>query len=158
MFNYNQDYRKLKKNSIISISIVIVIFNGFFTIPWLTSTIIFKMEFEEFIGGFLMSIIWCGVYVYITICCFILLVIQKRFQIVNKIIARNLTRPVILIISKLHMCLSEMVSRNSKIYSFQMALMLGTTATNSTFALFELYILSKEDLSFEKSYYSVQQL
>lgn len=143
----------MKRNSILTLSTVIVVFVGFFTIPWLIATHIFKMELEEFIGGFLSSVIWCGFYIYLTICCILLLTIRKRFAIINKIIKINPTRSVILLISKLHMNLSELVSRNRKIFSFQMAIMLGMTVVNSTFGLFEVYTLSKETLSFEKKYY-----
>ena len=153
IFNFHQDYKTLKKHSILTLSTVIICFICFFTIPWLIAAKIFKMELEEFLGGFLASFIWCGFYIYSTISCILLLAVQKRFTIINKIIKRNLTRLSILLTSKLHMSLSELVFRSSKIFSFQMALMLGITVINFTFALFEVYTLSKEVLSFEKKYY-----
>ena len=81
--------------------------------------------------------------------------IRKRFEIINKIIESDSTRPVVLIVSKLHMNLTELVSKSSKVFSFQMTLMLGVSIINSTFGLFEIYVLTKDVLSFEKTYYCI---
>ncbi|CAG9812188.1 unnamed protein product [Chironomus riparius] len=155
VFNFHQDYRKLKKHTVLILLIVIVAFIAFFTIPWLMAAKIFKMEMEEFLGGFLASLFWCGFYIYSTTCCILLLAAQKRFAIINKIIKRNSTRSSILLTSKLHMSLSELVLKSSKIFSFQIALMLGMAVINSTFGLFEVYTLSKGALTFEKTYYCI---
>lgn len=73
----------------------------------------------------------------------------------NKIAARNLTNSEIILASKIYVKIFEISSKASKIFAFQMALLIGITVINATFGLFELYTLSKEKLNFEQTYYCV---
>lgn len=114
-----------------------------------------NMKSEELISGLVVNYSWCGACVYIIFCSISVFTIKARYGVINKILQQNLDKIVIIKMSKLHLKLCQLMSNNSKMFSFQMVLLTGFCVWNTTFSLFELYMAAKDRNDFNQIFYSI---
>lgn len=131
-----------------------IAFVGIISVLWLIDVIVTEMEIEEILIGAFSNLCWCGVSVYIVCCCLVLFTIRTRLFMINRISKNVLTISEIKTISKLHMKLCEIASKNSKVFSFQMAITTGISITNGTLCIFELFIAIKDQAGGIQFFYS----
>lgn len=143
MFNFHEDYKMYRIWMILVLAIVVVTYVLQNFIPWLVYSYLSVMETEEFVSGFITNIFWCGSAIYIVSCCVVVIVIRSRLCILNLILKRKIKKSTILIVSLLHLQLCQLVVRNLKVFSFQLASVICMNIFNTTLGLFELYEMLK---------------
>lgn len=102
------------------------------------------MELEEFIGLVFINLNWISTVMYVAICCCILWIVKRRFMIVNRISKMSLSTAEVSTFAKLHLMMSELLTRNSRNCVAQFAMLCAVCLMNTVFGFVELFISIKE--------------
>lgn len=133
--NIHINYQKFHQYSIITI-IITISFNFLFVfLPWLIDALFFHINGEELWNGLILQILLCSITIYLTICCFVVLIIREYFRILNDILVKNSSKEIF----RFHLEICEVISIFNRIFSVPFGYFNFGFGFCTTFALFELF-------------------